>query len=120
MPGRGTKVVTSEEAREIADLYAWGMEVWMIAAFYGIHKVTVLDVRRKAGVPARPNGAPRHIDLDATSTRRRKREPEKLAPNDRFEDAYRVVREHARALRDKRTAQRPADGNTRSYLGGAS
>lgn len=119
MGTRGHAALTPEETREVCDLFRWGMEVWMILAFYGISKRTLKGYLRKHGVPARPNGKPRHIDLDVTSSRRRSRELAAAGP-DPFEDAYRLVREHARALSDTHTAPHLADESIHSCLEGAS
>jgi len=115
MAMRGRPALTNEEAREVADLYAWGMEVWVICAYYDIHKRTLKDYLKREHVPSRPTGRRRDLDLDATSNRRRSPAPAGTGP-DPFEDAYREVRARARALLDTRTGPHPEGVSTRSYL----
>lgn len=108
----GVPSFDAQSLREVVDLYNWGMPVWMLCAFYDVHKSTLKEWLRPR-VTMRPNGTPRHLDLDATSNRRRKPGGDHLR-HDPFEDVFQLVREHARALRDKRTAQHPVDASTRS------
>lgn len=115
-----TYKLTEQDVGEIADLYSWGMEMWMLRAFYGVDRKTITYWLKKKGVAIRPTGKPRHLDLDTMSNRRRKLADGQLPEPNPFEDAYQAVREHARALRDKRTAPRPTDVSTHSYLAAAS
>ena len=101
------------DEHELCELYRWGMEVWMICAFYDIHKRTMTAALRKHNVPTRRSG--RGPSLNLTSTRRRRPEAA-VQGHDPFEDAYQSVREHARALLDRRIAQHQADGSIRFCL----
>lgn len=118
----GVPSFDEQSLREVVDLYNWGMPVWMLCAFYDVHKSTLKEWLRPR-VTMRPNGTPRHLDLDeiekATSIRRRKHG---AAGQDRdpFEDVFRSVREHARALQDKRTAQHREDASMHSCRAAAS
>lgn len=109
------RVLTPDEHREVADLYAWGMEMWMLCAFYGIHKRTVTEYVKRSGLPRRVTGHPRHLDLDAKSNRRRSRADALKNEPDPFEDAYQLVRASARASSGKHIEPHPEGENTRSY-----
>jgi hypothetical protein len=109
----GTLALTVLDIREIKALYNWGMQVWMICAFYNIHRRTLksyINLFPDDQVPKRPSGQRKSF----RSIRRRKHERVAAQP-DPFEDAYLVVREHARVLLHKRTEPRPADASIRSY-----
>lgn len=110
----GTLALNLTAIREVKDLYVWGMQVWMICAFYGIHKRTLgsyLQHMVASGwIKRRPSGQSKNF----TSNPRRLRAGEQRPP-DPFEDAYLIVREHARVLRHTRTVPRPADASIRSY-----
>ena len=112
MATRGRAALTTEEAREVCDLYRWGMEVWMILAFYDISKKTLKLYLRRAGVPARANGRPK-------SSQQRTRVAS-VAPADPFEDAYRSVRGHALDLLGTHTEPHQPDESMSSCLEEAS
>lgn len=120
MAQRGRRALPTKDVRELVDLYAWGMEVWVIGAFYDIHKRTVKEYVKKSGGKVRPSG--RVPYKEGTTIRSiRQQKPAAAAPHsDPFEDVYRLVREHARVLRDTHTARRLADASTRSYQVAAS
>jgi hypothetical protein len=121
MARRGRRALTPDEVREVVDLYAWGMAVWMIGAFYDIHKRTVKEYVKKVGGKVRSSGRSRYLcyPSDARSIQRRIR-ADAVSCSDPFEDAYRSAREHARELQDKHIAQRLVDASTRSCQAEAS
>lgn len=116
MAKRGVCALDFRDILEIRDLYRWGMQVWMICAFYDVHKRTLgtyLDEMVAQGMleARRPSGQPKE---KIKSSLPRSRVAVRLQA-DPFEDAYQLVREHARVLRDTHTGRRPADASIRSY-----
>lgn len=111
----GTLALNLNAIREVKDLYNWGMQVWMICAFYGIHKRTLsvyLKHMAESGwIVRRPNGRAKDV---VKSTLPRSRVAVAQQP-DPFEDAYQLVREHARVLLRKRTEPHREDVSIRSY-----
>ncbi len=114
MAKRGSPALGYIDILEIRDLYRWGMQVWMICAFYDIHKETlrsyIKEMQRLNMVKQRKSVGKKSF----RSSRRRIRGAVDVPP-DPFEDAYLIVREHARVLRDTRTAPRREDESIRSY-----
>lgn len=112
MAQRGRRPPPAKELREIVDLYEWGMQVWMIAAFYDLHKTTIREYVKRAGRKVRISGQPKSIQPRKRVDAARRTDP--------FEGVYRSVREHARALQDRHTAQRRAGASIHSCQAEAS
>jgi hypothetical protein len=109
----GKLALSIQDIREIKALYNWGMQVWMICAFYNIHKKTLHEYLKhfpESELPRRPNGQPKSF-----RSSRRQLHGAVVRQPDPFEDAYLIVREHARVLRDTRTEPRREDESIRSY-----
>lgn len=119
MAKRGVCALNYVDLLEIKALYNWGMQVWMICAFYDVSKKTLHGYLREMEVQGMLKRRPSGQLKSFRSSRRPKHEAAALKA-DPFEDAYRVVREHARVLRDTHTGRRPKDASIRSYRVAAS
>lgn len=106
---RGAKALSDQDAREVCDLYAWGAELWIICAFYNVHKTTVREYVRRAGGELRPGYRP----IGSKSSRPRT-PAVATARNARAGGVDQLLRARAHELIDTRTGQHRAGANTRS------
>lgn len=107
---RGKRTLVGQDLIEVIDLYRWGARTGDIAMLYDVHKCTVRENVRRAGVKLREPSRPLRRRVKSTQPVTRadaRRLVDALAPDQ-------LLRSSARAQRDRRIAERQADASRRS------
>lgn len=120
---KGRRTLVGIDLMEAIDLYQWGAHMSDIAMIYDVQKSTVRTNIAMHGVPIRQLGRPASVHLnrkDPGIKSIRPRIPAGVKAVDGLEAPDQLLRSSARALQDKRIAERLADVRIRSYPAEAS
>lgn len=113
---QGKRTLVGQDLIEVVDLYVWGARMADMAMLYGVHKTTIRENVKRAGVPMRGPSRPLRRRVKSTPPMKREgalRIVDFLGPDQ-------LLRSSARVQQDKRTAQRRVDESRRFYQEAAS